>query len=503
MSNFLPRKKQKFRLLRLRVRYFFLFLCISTPLVFYIALGVHAWSELPNKWLILLALTMTSALSGLTYKYCFKAGGEVEVDISTEFEPSNKKSWGLQEEKIWQDAKAEALRRIDLAPDLVDVLQRHPLAMADFVAEKYGSKSKLDINALEALVLVEEVSKRYRMILQDRFPFIEEITLQRVDQISRAANSDLVKSTVKYAPWVINAYQVLTNPGGKAFESVFGDVKGELLDASIKTLQLRLKQIFLFECIEVLMDLYSGRFLIANDALAHSAEFSKDGEHLNIGLEPLRIVIIGQISSGKSTLVNRLCDEIVAEVDILPTTDKLTVYEINLPSGVEIRLCDLPGLDSNPENTNMLFEQVISSDLVLWCLKATQSAKSLDQQFSKRLDKYFADPKNVSVKPPKKMGVLTHLDLLEKVAAEKKLSLDNVLKQAADYNLNTVSLDSIFMLKHNDEALKKIQTQIDYYLEEALQVQLNRRRSASMDRGFSVQFQRLIEGSKGIAKLFN
>lgn len=503
MSDFAIRKKQKFRLFRLRVRYLFLFVSIFTPLAFFMALGLNAWSELPYKWIILFGLTIISAVSGLTYKYCFKAGRGIEVDISAEFEPSSKNAWGHQEEKIWEDAKAEAIRRIDLAPDLIDVLQRHPLAMADFVAEKYGGKNKLEINALEALVLVEEVSRRYRIILQDSFPFIEEITLKRVDQIYRATNSDIFKSTMKYAPWVINAYQVLTNPGGKALESVFGDVKGELLDTSIKTLQLRLKQLFLFECIEVLMDLYSGRFLIANDRLVNSAEFSKDYENLNGGLEPLRIAVIGQISSGKSTLVNLLCDEMVAEVDMLPTTDKITVYEISLPSGVEIRLCDLPGLDNNPVNTDNLFNEVVNSDLVIWCLKATQSAKSLDQQFSQRLDKYFSDPKNVSTKPPKKLGVLTHLDLLEKQAKEKNLSFDNVLEQASDYNLSMVSLDSIFMLKHNDGVLEKIQSQIDYYLEESLQVQLNRRRSASTDRRLSRQFQRLLKGSSGIAKLFN
>lgn len=502
MPNLLNQKKQKIRLIRFRLGYLFLLLSIFTPFIFYLGLGVNAWLDLDNKWLILLLLTLLSTVSGLTYKYFFSLGHAATPDISVDFEPTNKKSWGAQEEKIWQDAKAEAVRMIDLAPNLTDVLHHHPLALADFVADQYGNKSKLDINAVEALILIEEVSKRYRLILQKRFPFIEEITLKRVDQVYRAANSKLFKGAIKYAPWTLKAYQFFSNPAGKAFESVFGDVKGELVEESINTLQLRLKQIFLFECVEVLMDLYSGRFLIANDTLVRSTEYYSDSDSLEQGLEPLRIVVIGQISSGKSTLVNHLCGEILAEVDMLPTTDKRTVYEIHLPSGLEIRLCDLPGLDNDEVVFDNLFKEVITSDLVIWCFKATQSAKFLDQMLSQRLDEYFSDVKNVSVKPPKILGVLTHVDLLKERALEKGLAFDDVLRQTSEYNSDIVSLDAMVSLQKHDEALKQIQSLIENYLEESLQVQLNRRRKASINRGAAQQFQRLIKGSSALANLF-
>lgn len=502
MSNSQERKNQKFRLIRLRVRYLFLALSIFTPLAFFLALGVDAWLAFDDRWLILLGLTLFSAASGLFYKYLFRTKRSAKVDISEEFEPSNKKAWGPQEEVIWQDAKAEAIRRIDLAPDLMDVLQRHPLAMADFIADKYNGRSKLEINPLEALILVEEVSRRYRLLLQERFPYIEEITLKRADQMYRVYNSDTFQSLKKYSPWVLHAYQALTNPAGKAIETVFGDVKGELLEQSINTLQLKLKQLFLFECIEVLMDLYSGRFLISNDSLGHSAELTQDEDTLGEALEPLRIVVIGQVSSGKSTLVNRLCGEIVAEADMLPTTDKRTVYEISLPSGVEIRLCDLPGIDNNTKITEQLFNEVVTSDLVIWCLKATQSAKSLDHQLSQRLDAYFADPKNVSVKPPKKLGVVTHADLLEKYAAENGLQPGEVINQASEFNSNLVSVDAIEALSQDDDAaLTRIQSLIEIYLEESLQVQLNRRRKAAKQT-LSAQIKRLLRATNVLAGLF-
>lgn len=503
MSSSNQRKKQKMRLVRLRIQYMLLALSIFTPLLFFLALGVDAWLEYDDRWLILLCLTLFSAASGLAYKYIFSSKRSAKVDITEEFEPSNKKSWGPQEEKIWQDSMVEAIRRIGLAPDIMDVLQRHPLAMADFVANKYSGRSKLEINPLEALVLVEEVSRRYRLLLQERFPFIEEITLQRAEQFYQVYNSDVVQSLKKYSPWVLNAYQALTNPAGKVFETVFGDIKGELLDQTVANLQLKLKQLFLFECVEVLMDLYSGRFLISNDSLEPSSELKQDKATLAEVLEPLRVVVIGQVSSGKSTLVNRLCGAIVAEVDILPTTDKRMVYEINLPSSVEIRLCDLPGIDNNIINTDQLFNEVLNSDLVIWCLKATQSAKSLDQQLSQRLDVYFADPKNVSLKPPKKLGVITHADLLVKYAIKNGLKPCEVLNNASEFNSKIVSVDVIESFSQDDEAaFTKIQSLIEIFLDESLQVQLNRRRKASSNPKFSKQIERLVKGSTEIAGLF-
>ena len=118
------------------------------------------------------------------------------------------------------------------------------------------------------------------------------------------------------------------------------------------------------------MDLYSGRFLITDDQSFESFESFESVEDKNsMGevLEPLRISVIGQVSSGKSTLVNRLCGEVVAEVDILPTTDKNTVYEIGLKSGIQVRLCDLPGLDNDSRTADELFlgnHQIRLGDLV-------------------------------------------------------------------------------------------------------------------------------------------
>ena len=503
MSNTERRKQHRNKLVRLQLRHLCLALSIFTPILFFLVVGAHAWWGLENKWIYLLALTLFSTGSGLAYKYLISPQPAKTDHNFEEFEPTNQTAWGPQEEQIWEEAKAEANRRIEMAPEIIDVVQHHPIALADFISSKYNGRKKLDINPLEALVLVEEVSRRYRLLLRERFPFVEQISLHRADQAFRFANSDLAQTAKKYAPWVLHAYEALTNPAGKVVKTVLGDVREELLDQSIQALQLRLKRLFLFECIEVLMDLYSGRFLITDDQLSESFESVEDKNSMGEVLEPLRISVIGQVSSGKSTLVNRLCGEVVAEVDILPTTDKNTVYEIGLKSGIQVRLCDLPGLDNDSRTADELFLEIIKSDLVIWCLRANQSAKSLDQKLSIRLEEYFADPKNVAFKPPKILGVVTHIDAVIGSGKPGNLESAEIIGQVIDFNVSLVSLDAIEPLDlFENSGLEKIQSLIEIFLEDALQVQLNRRRAASTQSKFAVQIDRFKKGSSGLLGLF-
>ena len=61
---------------------------------------------------------------------------------------------------------------------------------------------------------------------------------------------------------------------------------------------------------------------------------------------PLRIAVAGQISAGKSSLINALLGRDVAEVDVIPTTDAARTYETTFDD-VEAMLLDMPGLDGS------------------------------------------------------------------------------------------------------------------------------------------------------------
>lgn len=484
-----------------RFRFLLPLLAILAPILFVLGLGIHAWYGLEDRWLWLIGVSVFSVLAVLGYRYLNRRNPYSHTDLATEFKPNGQRAWGPQEEEIWSEVKREVVRKIKTSPSWADVLQSHPLWIADFVSTKYGAKSKLDINPLEALTLLEEVSRRYRRRLHNEFPLIESLTLRRAEWLYRTHESEEFQAFKKYAPGVLHLYQSLTNPGGKAFELLFGDVKGEVFDETVEAFKVRMQQWFLLECTEVLMDLYSGRFSVATDSLPESAQFSDDTADLHDAVEPLRIVVIGQVSSGKSTLINRLCDDCVAEVDLLPTTDRRTVHELSLSSGISVRLCDLPGLDNKLSTSEMQFDEVISADLVLWCLKATQSAKALDQALSIRIDSFYQDKRNISRKPPKRLGVLTHADVLGANQAPNDTS--EILDAAASFNAELVTLDAILPLGiHDDKGLADITNLIEIYLEDSYQVQLNRRRSNAGGTSLNRQISRVGKGTRGLFRLF-
>ena len=60
--------------------------------------------------------------------------------------------------------------------------------------------------------------------------------------------------------------------------------------------------------------------------------------------EPLRVLVAGQVSAGKSSLVNALGQEVRAAVDALPATRDFTPYSLSRDGLPGALITDSPGL---------------------------------------------------------------------------------------------------------------------------------------------------------------
>jgi predicted GTPase len=72
--------------------------------------------------------------------------------------------------------------------------------------------------------------------------------------------------------------------------------------------------------------------------------------------EPLRILVAGQISAGKSSLINALAQEVAAAVDALPTTPAFTAHGLKRGGFPAALLIDSPGLGTGPGDAALLIE---------------------------------------------------------------------------------------------------------------------------------------------------
>jgi uncharacterized protein len=199
-------------------------------------------------------------------------------------------------------------------------LQEHALALIKATAENYhdkGSRKELAFSIPELLMMVEEISRRYRLLLKTHVPFIEHTRLSLLAQ--GYDNKEKLMSGYRSAKWVWNSYRIvrLVNPLTAVLAELRSQVIGKMMTQVSAEFQLKLKQALLQEAVSVAIDLYSGRFRVQEH---HQATQGQDSKNMAPPLEPLRICFVGQTGSGKSSIINALVDAMVAEVNPLPST---------------------------------------------------------------------------------------------------------------------------------------------------------------------------------------
>jgi uncharacterized protein len=125
---------------------------------------------------------------------------------------------------------------------------------------------------------------------------------------------------------------------------------------------------------------------------------------------PVRIVLIGQINAGKSSLVNAMAQEIRCAVGPVPTTSSAVEHLLELEGRPAVMLVDMPGIGERTGTPSELLAQAERADLIMWVASATQPARAPDR---KGLDDFRAWAKlQLARRAPPLLLALTHIDEL-------------------------------------------------------------------------------------------
>ncbi|MEZ9619943.1 GTPase [Vibrio sp. 10N.222.55.A3] len=420
--------------------------------------------------------------------------------------------WSQKELSIWNDSKHHVRQQL-----MVDIewgnLDQTGLEVLEFVAKKFDKKS-LDFSIPEGLKLFEEVSRRYKLVVREHIPGIEYLKVSYIKAGYEAYDKygELGQKIFKAAIWGNHLKNLYLNP-----LKVISDLGREQATATmtrgvVDDMQYAAKQALLDEVAAVAIDLYSGRFSIEDEALKASDVSELDEQRFAPELEPVRIVLVGQTSSGKSSLINALKQELVAEVDVLPSTDTSTVYNAFVDDN-DVRVVDLQGLDGNPKTEALMLKEMTQADVVLWVLKANQSARDLDKQLKDRFDAFYDDPKNISRKKPIVVSVVNQVDRLKPVDDwQPPYDLENptstkakIIAQALEYNHILLQTDIVLPLAIAPEkvqfGLDSLRQTLIERIADANNVQRNRQRLEAMKRGSSVkgQLNKAVKVGKKVA----
>ena len=429
--------------------------------------------------------------------------------------------WSRVDRQVWQ-VSVKSIEDILAQKPEWQALPELALDLLTDVSERYGSlnlgkqlepdsakrkthktsRTQYRFTLPEMLLVLSITSSRYRQLLLSHVPFAEKIRISAILSLYAKQNQILTG-----ASWINNVRRTarLVNP----LAAVAGELRDQFTDRIFTSLsdkvQNDLKRLLLQELVQVGMDLYSGRLKSTDEELSIYQSHSQTEDRLARAapMEPLRVVLLGQVSAGKSSLVNALVDELEAETDILPTTDKTTVHALSLPdepdeatpsdeqeksSRADVHLIDTVGLvdDNDSIETTLLSAQ--QADLLIWVTRATQPARAPEAELNKALIQiYLNDP---ALRPPPVLLVVSHVDKLspkaewkppydlgsdERKAQNIKLAIDSCRQQIGLHEL-TPAIPIALAQQHEPYNVDALIAQILLLRSEAVQVQLNRRR---------------------------
>lgn len=263
--------------------------------------------------------------------------------------------------------------------------------------------------APEALALAERVSGRLRRTIGDNVPLGDRLTIAQLMQIYRW------RGAIKAAETAWDVWRALRviNPATALASEVRERLSKAMMQWGREHLARRITQIYIEEVGRAAIDLYAGRLLLGADPLGAGMTGASKTDTAAAGArngEPLRILVAGQTSAGKSSLVNALAAEVRAAADALPTTDQFTPYILERDGFPAAIVIDTPGLGESEAERDRLAEQSGVSDLVLWVVDGTRAAREADRAGLAALRAwYLARPDR---RMPPMIVVLTHIDRL-------------------------------------------------------------------------------------------
>ncbi|HXY37019.1 MAG TPA: GTPase [Planctomycetaceae bacterium] len=171
-----------------------------------------------------------------------------------------------------------------------------------------------------------------------------------------------------------------------------------------------------------LIEMNSGRLRGGADAYrrhfqADAARSSERGEKPPAGpptVQTVNVALVGQVSSGKSSLINALTGAHRAAVDVLPKTREVQRYQAQFGTPpVRVTLLDTPGYGeagASAQQLEEIREALLESHAVLVVMDAHSPAREADRRTLQDVENWFQS--QPQLKPPPKIGVVTHIDLL-------------------------------------------------------------------------------------------
>jgi uncharacterized protein len=128
-----------------------------------------------------------------------------------------------------------------------------------------------------------------------------------------------------------------------------------------------------------------------------------------IAQQPVNLLLVGRTGAGKSSLINTLFVQAQAQVDALPSTDRLQDYHWKTSTGETLTLWDTPGYEqiNRGELRDQVIDHAAHADVVLLLTPALDPALQMDLDFLNDL--------KAEVKDLPTLAIVTQVDRLRPI----------------------------------------------------------------------------------------
>ncbi|BAZ68133.1 MAG: GTPase family protein [Pelatocladus maniniholoensis HA4357-MV3] len=199
------------------------------------------------------------------------------------------------------------------------------------------------------------------------------------------------------AQWLFNPVAAIANRASQGYSN---QANQQLL---VNLSQL-LREAALRNLCQQAIALYSGKLPVVESAVIPAPPATTKTQTLREILEqaepvevveqkPVNILLVGRTGAGKSSLINTLFQADLAEVDVLPSTDKIQNYHWQAPAGATLNLWDTPGYEQVNRNDlrTLVLDYASNADLLLLVTPALDPALQMDVDFLQDMKEEVAD----------------------------------------------------------------------------------------------------------------
>ncbi len=398
----------------LRVGWFTVVLLMALPTL--VLLGGGSWWLFRERLLwFWLALTGVSVLlSWWLSKWLRRRHGDSSAGT---VQPEG--TWTPLDQQAWERVErlARDMQDSDLDLESPEALWTALHAILHEVAAVYYPRSQmaeLETPLPHVARIVELVAGDLREMLAERVPASHMLTLRDFTRLGR------FQALYRQFYLLYRVVQMGINPVAAVVREVRDAFNQQAVGASTG----ELRRFAIGFCVRkagfYAIQLYGGRLLLddklpGGEATRRSRddEIQADRRDERLRAEPLRVLIVGQVKSGKSSLVNALFGEARAAVDVIPRTAGIEPYVLardGMPAAILIDTAGYEAATSSEEAFRPLEKVILTCDLVILVCAAVSASRESDRRLLDRIREFFAERPD-RIMPPRVVAV-THVDRL-------------------------------------------------------------------------------------------